>query len=58
MKCNICGSNEAEIRPTELSTARHSLRAHVDCSGHSEYRAVSRADVEEAQRLTKGGDDD
>lgn len=31
--------------------ARYSLRAHVDCNGHSQYRTVSQSDVEESLRL-------
>jgi len=50
--CHICGrKNSARIRESELSVARHTLRAHVDCDlGHSEYRDVQRIDVARAQQ--------
>lgn len=54
MKCNFCGRDDAWVRPCEVSTfspAAVHLRAHVDCAGHSEYRNITRADVEETQRL-------
>lgn len=53
MRCNICGRMNAQIRAIELSTARHSLKAHVDCNGHSEYRAVSPSEIKETQELLK-----
>lgn len=48
MRCDICGSMDANIRPIELTTARILLRAHVDCIGHSEYRPVTREEIAEA----------
>ena len=48
MRCNLCGSMDANIRPIELATARITLRAHVDCSRHGQYRSVSREEIKEA----------
>jgi len=48
MRCDICGSMDANIRPIELTTARITLRAHVDCNGHGQYRSVSREEIKEA----------
>lgn len=50
MKCNICGGDSASVRNIEIPMARITLRAHVDCGGHSEYRYVTREDVEDAAR--------
>ena len=41
MLCYICGSNKAQIRKCELEIAKITLRAHVDCNGHSHYRCIS-----------------
>lgn len=46
--CRICGGSGARVRASEIATARISGRAHVDCAGHSEYRAVTRAEIDEA----------
>lgn len=51
MRCNLCGSMDAQIRECELSVARYSLRAHVDCNGHGQYRAISPEDIAETKRL-------
>ena len=48
MNCRICGRQDARIRLCELNTARITKRAHVDCHGHSEYRSVTVAEVDEA----------
>jgi hypothetical protein len=48
MNCRICGKQDARIRLCELKTARITKRAHVDCSGHSEYRSVTAAEVDVA----------
>lgn len=48
MNCRICGRQDARIRLCELNTARITRRAHVDCHGHSEYRSVTAAEVDEA----------
>ncbi len=50
--CNICGRDDsARIREIELSVARHTLRAHVDCDfGHGQYRRVQKIDVARAQQ--------
>ena len=48
MRCNICGSMDAEIRPVELPVARMTLKAHVDCNGHGQYRPVTRGEITEA----------
>lgn len=53
MICRICGSTAAKIRDGELDTAYASKRAHVDCAGHSEYRAVRPIDIEE-ERAKRG----
>jgi len=47
MYCAICRKDreEAHIRECELDVAAISGRAHVDCSGHSMYRAVSKEEV-------------
>jgi len=45
MKCNICGREDAVIRPGEIETALHSHRAHVDCQGHGQYRSVTRDEL-------------
>ena len=50
VKCYICGREDAHIREIELPTARITLRAHVDCEGHNQYRRVSRVDVARAQQ--------
>ena len=58
MKCGICGSNDAQIRLCEIETARITRRAHVDCWGHSEYRAVTLKEIEEsAAALRDGGEE-
>jgi hypothetical protein len=48
MRCNLCGSLDAQIRPIELPTARITGKAHVDCNGHGQYRPVSREEIKEA----------
>lgn len=54
MKCLLCGSNYARIRQCELSVAKITLRAHVDCDGHSQYRDIRLLDVlMEIARLEK-----
>ena len=50
MRCHFCGRTDALIRGIELPVARFTLRAHVDCKGHSEYRAVSHKEVEESNK--------
>jgi ribosomal protein S14 len=45
MKCNICGRITASIR--DIDTARITGKAHIDCNGHSEYRHVSKEEIEE-----------
>ncbi len=50
MNCLICGKPYALIRETELSTARISGRAHVDCNGHSKYMAVMPSEIEQQAR--------
>ena len=69
MICTICGSDKAHIRASELSIARITLRAHVDCAIddtlpalpnnflHSQYRPVSKAEIEETVQMlaTMGG---
>ena len=63
MICTICGSDKAHIRASELSIARITLRAHVDCAIdnglpaipdnflHSQYRSVSVAEIKETVRM-------
>lgn len=51
MRCHLCGRMDALIRGIELPVARFTLRAHVDCKGHSEYRAISPEDIAETKRL-------
>lgn len=41
VKCRICGNDHATIREEEISTARITWRAHVDCNGHSQYRNIT-----------------
>lgn len=53
MKCRICGREGALVRECEIQVARITLRAHVDCEGHSEYRHVSSDDVEDAAKARK-----
>ena len=48
MKCLICGRTDAVIRKGELVTAKITFRAHVDCQGHSQYRPVTRDDIDES----------
>lgn len=50
MRCHVCGRMDALIRGIELPIARFTLRAHVDCKWHSEYRAVSHKEVEESNK--------
>jgi len=40
----------ALVRECEIETAKITRRAHVDCGGHGEYRAVSHKDIEESER--------
>lgn len=47
MRCNLCGSMDAQIRPIELPTARITGKAHVDCNGHGQYRPVTREELKE-----------
>ena len=57
--CNICGSNDACIRKDEIETAKITMRAHVDCDGHSQYRVVSSSDIARSeQELSKRGDNE
>lgn len=53
--CHICGRDDsARIREIELSVARHTLHAHVDCDfGHGQYRGVSREEVDAAVKAQK-----
>lgn len=63
MICTICGRDNAHIRASELSIARITLRAHVDCAMdkelpasshnflHSQYRPVSNDEIEETVRM-------
>ena len=53
MKCEICGSKDARIRESEMITAAITLRAHVDCKGHSQYRSVTEAEVEECEDMPR-----
>lgn len=48
MRCNICGSMDADIRRIELQVAQITKKAHVDCNGHSQYRPVTRKELQQA----------
>ena len=48
-RCGICGRDDAKVRETEIATARITGRAHVDCRGHSEYRPVTKDEIDEAE---------
>jgi hypothetical protein len=48
MRCNICGRLDALIRSNERLMAALIHKAHVDCSGHSQYREVTEDEVMES----------
>ena len=50
VRCVHCGASDAAVRPCERDAARITGRAHVDCRGHSVYRAVTRAEIGEERR--------
>lgn len=56
MKCHICGSDTAQVRPCEIETALITGRAHVDCGGHAQYRYLTLEEVKQIKaELGSGG---
>lgn len=49
VRCHFCGRNGAVVRLNEIAIARTSRRAHVDCHGHSQYRPVTVAEIDESE---------
>lgn len=39
--CRFCGREGAAVRASELGVAAITGRAHVDCQGHAQYRALT-----------------
>jgi hypothetical protein len=52
--CQFCGRKDAVIREEELETAAITGRAHVDCEGHAQYRALTHSELLSVRALQPG----
>ena len=45
MECYVCGRKDARVRDGQRGVALMTQRGHVDCVGHSQYRALTWCEV-------------